>query len=86
MIFTQLSTQFSLRDWNGILSIPLGGPTISETTPTPTEATPTSQDAEEVVVLYGTVFGVLLLVCVFVTVVILLLKCVQITRRDTDKG
>lgn len=75
------SIQFSLRDWNATLSIPIS----SEVTPT-SEDTPTSGGHEEVVLVYVTVFSVLLLACVMVVVVILLLKYVQTTRRDTDKG
>jgi hypothetical protein len=90
-----LHLRFSLHNWSGILSIPIGDvepPTTIKTTPThtPIKTTPTSpvdksQSKEEAFLLYGAVFAVLLLACVVVVAVILVLKYIQITRRDTDK-
>jgi uncharacterized membrane protein len=40
----------------------------------------------EIGLIYGVVFGVLVVACASVVIVILVLKYIQITRREDDKG
>ena len=62
-------------------------PVTVETTPTSSPGTTESDvSTEEQVLVYGTVIAVVLLACTLVVGVILLLKYIQISRRDTDKG
>lgn len=52
----------------------------------PTDPTSTTPEGTELGLLYGTIFATLVIACVIVVVAIMVLKYVQMTRRDTDKG
>ena len=51
----------------------------------PTGPTLTAPESTDLGLLYGAIFATLLIACVIVVVAILVLKYVQMTRRDTDK-
>lgn len=80
-----IQVQVIIGEYNGSTSVSI------PPTPTPT-LTPTESDSEddssltEVVLLYSTVFGILLVACAVIVIVILILKYIQISRRNTDKG
>ncbi len=80
-----IKLRFTLNDWTGVAVITV--PVV------PTEITTTFEPAmtsdlksTDLALLYGVIFGALLVLCVLVLVVILSLKYVQFTRRESDKG
>ncbi len=58
--------------------------------PSPSPASPGGDDKEtassDIILLYATIFGTLLVACAVVIIIILVLKYVQMSRRRTDKG
>lgn len=86
------SIEFRLRvdNWEGhsIITIP------SQTSPTSTtvavETEPESSghgfQFSEIGLIYGLIFGVLVVACATVVIMILVLKYIQMTRRENDKG
>ena len=91
----KLEFRFRLFEWEGFATVmvPLSEPSSP---PAPTASTTTTEEEEggasglqllsEVGLIYGVVFGLLVVACAVVVAVILGLKYVQMTRRDTDKG
>ena len=53
---------------------------------TPTTAPTLNTQGTDLGLLYGAIFATLIIACVIVVMAILVLKYVQMTRRDTDKG
>ena len=93
---TEHSIEFRLRlgDWEGysIINIP---PQTTPTSPTPTTVAMETQPEEagghgfqfsEIGLIYGVIFGLLVVACASVVIVILVLKYIQMTRREDDKG
>ena len=84
--------RFRLREWEGfaMLSIPAREPsTSSGPAPTTTEEQGESGGSllvSEVGVVYGVIFGLLVVACASVVIIILALKYIQMSRRETDKG
>ncbi len=80
-----IKLRFTLRDWKGVvfISVPIA-PTEITTTFDPTLTS--ELKATDLALLYGVIFGGLLVLCAVVLVVILSLKYVQSTRRENDKG
>ena len=87
------SIKFRLRlgNWEGysLVTIP------PQTTPTSTTAAMETDHPEsggrgfqfnEIGLIYGVIFGVLVVACATVVIVILVLKYIQMTRREDDKG
>lgn len=85
--------EFRLRlgNWEGhsLITIP------PQTTPTATTVAMESSQPEsggrgfqfnEIGLIYGVIFGVLVVACVSVVIVILILKYIQMNRREDDKG
>lgn len=85
--------EFRLRlgNWEGysLLTIP------PQTTPTSTTVAMETYQPEsggrgfqfnEIGLIYGVIFGVLVVACASVVIVILVLKYIQMTRREDDKG
>ena len=85
--------EFRLRlgNWEGhsLVTIP------PQTTPTATTVAMESSQPEsggrgfqfnEIGLIYGVIFGVLVVACVSVVIVILILKYIQMNRREDDKG
>ncbi|XP_064396501.1 matrix-remodeling-associated protein 5-like isoform X2 [Halichondria panicea] len=79
-----IKLRFTLRDWKGVvfISVPIA-PTEITTTFDPTLTS--ELKATDLALLYGVIFGGLLVLCTVVLVVILSLKYVQSTRRENDK-
>ena len=76
-----------MGQWSSVLAVPVTTPPTDETTPTVTDTTTApSASIQEQALLYGTVVAVVLLVCTVLVGVILCLKYLQISHRDTDKG
>lgn len=91
--------QFRLRlgKWVGFgdITIPAAPLSLSPTTSTSSDETVTSDDdlsdrklfqLNEVGLIYGLIFGLLVVACSVVVITILVLKYIQMTRRDSDKG
>ncbi len=82
--------QVTIGDYSASVSTPLP-PLLPSPTPEGQEMEKLNQDendnsSTEVVLLYTTIFGTLLVACGIVVIVILVLKYVQMNRRNTDKG
>lgn len=60
--------------------------TVPSASPPTTTTTDVGDSTTDLGLLYGVIFGTLLIACAVLVVVILALKYVQMTRRDTDKG
>lgn len=68
--------------WVGSTSVELAA--VELTTPQNDAVGPSK--ALEIGLLYGIIFGSLLIACCFIVLIILILKYVQMTRREGDKG
>ena len=81
------SQQFTLKDWEGLLSIPVPLSHKNITGPPPdSSGSRNSRSKEDTYWLYGTGLAVVILASAILVVIIMLLKYIQMTRRDTDKG
>lgn len=82
--------QFRFRsgEWVGVAVIII--PSLAQTTPLSTVSMATPEGEEyhlsEYGLIYGVIFGVLVVACASVVVVILVLKYIQMSRRENDKG
>ncbi len=82
-----IKLRFTLNDWTGVAVIDIHVPVVpTEITTTFAPAMNSDLKSTDLALLYGVIFGALLVLCVLVLVVILSLKYVQFTRRENDKG
>ena len=86
----QIKLRLRLGEWEGlaVLFIPaLPGPSTTDA-PETASSEVGSEFAyfNEVGLIYGVIFAVLVVACAVVMVIILVLKYIQMTRRDSDKG
>ena len=83
-----IQIRLTIGEWQGNTSTTL--PPVPSTSPPSTENEPDNQDSdptqEELALLYGVIFGTLVVACIVIVVIILTLKYVQGTRREGDKG
>ena len=92
----RIEFRLQLIDWEGsaLIIIPAKEEPTSSSPPPITSSisgeTPVSGaggfQLSEVGLIYGAIFGILVVACASVVVTILVLKYVQMTRRDADKG
>ena len=86
----QIQLRLRLFGWEGYAVILI--PPLPEPPTTVAQETSSSDAGSEVVyfndvgLIYGIVFAVLVMACATVLIVILILKYIQMTRRDSDKG
>lgn len=80
--------RFRLREWVGFATVHIPVSPRQTTHPTIVSmVTPEGSGFElsEYGLIYGVIFGLLVVACVSVVIVILVLKYIQMSRRDNDK-
>lgn len=81
--------RFQLREWVGFATVHIPASSRQTTHPTIVSmVTPEGSGFQlsEYGLIYGVIFGLLVVACVSVVIVILVLKYIQMSRRDNDKG
>ena len=78
----QVQLRFRAGQWEGFKTVTI--PRAPSTT-SPSEL-PGEGRVGELGLIYGLIFGGLVVACCLVVIVILMLKYIQMTRRDEDKG
>ncbi len=79
--------EFSLHNWRGIASVEIPPlPTLAVVVTTNSDPKRILDPETELAIVYGGIFGGLLILCGSVVLLILVLKYVQSSRREKDKG
>ncbi len=77
--------KFILHDWTAFASI-FVPPLPTDVATTTSDPVATFDRETELALLYGVIFGAMVLLCGVIVMVILVLKYVQSSRRENDKG